>query len=141
MNKLNIKAIRPKKRHYHSLSGKEHKYAPNLLKRQFNPSSENTHWLGDITYLKTHQGWSYLACVLDLSTKEIIGYSLSQAPDAKLANEALHNAIKRQTLNTSKLMFHFDQGVQYSAKIFRDKLTQLNITQNMSRRGNCWDMQ
>ena len=69
MEKLNIRAIRPKKRHYYRLSGKEHKYAPNLLKRQFNPSSANTNWVGDITYLKTHQGWSYLACVLDLSTK------------------------------------------------------------------------
>ncbi len=139
MEKLNIKAIRPKKRHYYPLSGKEHKYAPNLLKRQFNPSSANTHWVGDITYLKTHQGWSYLASVLDLSTKEIVGYALSQTPDAALANKALLNAINRQTPNTSKLMFHSDQGVQYSAKVFRDKLMQLNITQSMSRRGNCWD--
>lgn len=139
MEKLNIKAIRPQQRHYSPLSGKEHKYAPNLLKRQFNPSSANTHWVGDITYLKTHQGWSYLACVLDLSTKEIVGYALSQTPDAKLANEALLNAIDRQTPNTSKLMFHSDQGVQYSAKVFRNKLTLLNITQSMSRRGNCWD--
>ena len=139
MEKLNIKAIRPKKRHYYPTSGKEHKYAPNLLKRQFNPASVNTHWVGDITYLKTHQGWSYLACVLDLSTKEIIGYALSQTPDAALANEALLIAISRQKPNTNKLMFHSDQGVQYSAKVFRDKLTQLNITQSMSRRGNCWD--
>ena len=118
MEKLNIKAIRPKKRHYYPLSGKEHRYPPNLLKRQFNPSSENTHWVGDITYLKTHQGWSYLACVLDLSTKETIGYSMPQTPDAKLVNEALNKAIKRQTPNTSNLMCHSDQGVQYSTKIF-----------------------
>jgi len=85
MEKLNIKAIRSKKHHYYPLSGKEHKYAPNLLKRQFNPSAESTHWVGDITYFKKHQGWSCLACILDLFTKEIIGYSLSQAPDAKLA--------------------------------------------------------
>lgn len=93
--------------------------------------------------MKTHQGWSYLACVLDLSTKEkeIVGYALSQTPDAKLANEALLNAVSRQTLNTNKLMFHSDQGVQYSAKVFRNKLTRLNTTQSMSRRGNCWDMQ
>lgn len=82
MNKLNIKAIRPKKRHYYPSSGTEHKYAPNLLKRHFSPASINTHWVGDITYLKTHQGWSYLACVLDLASKEIVGYALSQTPDA-----------------------------------------------------------
>ena len=86
MKKLNIKAIRPKKRHYYPSSGIEHKYAPNLLKCHFNPVSINTNWVGDITYLKTHQGWSYLACVLDLASKEIVGYGLSQTPDAKLTN-------------------------------------------------------
>jgi transposase InsO family protein len=80
-----------------------------------------------------------LACVLDLATKEIVGFALSQTPDAKLANEALQNAIEREQPNTSKLLFHSDQGVQYSAKVFRDKLALLNITQSMSRRGNCWD--
>ena len=58
MKKQSIKAIRPKKRHYYPTSGTEHKYAPNLLKRQFNPSATNTHWVGDITYLWTHQGLS-----------------------------------------------------------------------------------
>ena len=139
MKRLNIKAIRPKKRHYYPNSGKEHKYAPNLLKRHFNPVKINTHWVGDITYLKTYQGWSYLECVLDLASKEIVGYVLSQTPDAKLANEALLDAVNRQQPNTRKLMFHSDQGIQYSAKIFRDKLALLNITQSMSRRGNCWD--
>ena len=77
--------------------------------------------------------------MLDLSTKEIIGYALSQTPDAKLANEAILNAVNRQKPKTNQLMFHSDQGVQYSAKVFRDKLNQLQITQSMSRRGNCWD--
>ena len=77
--------------------------------------------------------------MLDLVSKEIVGYALFQTPDAKLANEALLDAMNRQQPNTRKLMFHSDQGVQYSAKIFRDKLALLNITQSMSRRGNCWD--
>lgn len=127
MKKLNIKAIRPKKRHYYPNSGAEHKYAPNLLKRHFNPTSINTHWVGDITYLKTHQGWSYLACVLDLASREIVGYALSRTPDAKLANDALLDAVNRQQPNTRKLMFHSDQGVQYSAKVFRDELALLNM--------------
>lgn len=75
MSKANIVAIRPKKKHYYPNSGQEHKYAPNLLKREFYPETHNTHWVGDITYIATHQGWSYLACVLDLSTKEIVGYA------------------------------------------------------------------
>jgi len=139
MGKANIVAIRPKKKHYYPNSGQEHKYAPNLLKREFNPETHNTHWVGDITYIATHQGWSYLACVLDLSTKEIVGYAMSQSPNARLAKEALMNAIKRQQPNTNLLMFHSDQGVQYSAFEFRNELAKSNITPSMSRRGNCWD--
>jgi transposase InsO family protein len=81
----------------------------------------------------------YLACVLDLASKEIVGHALSQTPDAKLANEALLDAVNRQQLNRRKLMFHSDQGVQYSAKIVRDKLALLNITQSLSNGGNCTD--
>lgn len=139
MKKMKLTAIRPKKKHYYPDSGDEHKYAPNLLKRQFNPEKHNTHWVGDITYIKTYQGWSYLACVLDLSTREIVGYALSTTPNAELAKLALDNAIKRQQPDTHQLMFHSDQGVQYSAKSFRNRLTQLNMVQSMSRRGNCWD--
>lgn len=139
MNKLNIHAIAPKKKHYYPNSGDEHHYAQNLLKRQFNPDTLNTHWVGDITYIRNQQGWSYLACVLDLSTKEIVGYALSKSPNAELAKAALNNAIKRQQPVLNQLLFHSDQGCQYSAATFRERLSQLTITQSMSRRGNCWD--
>lgn len=139
MVKANVVAIRPKKRHYYPNSGQEHKYAPNLLKREFYPENNNTHWVGDITYISTHQGWSYLACVLDLSTKEIVGYAISQSPNAQLAKDALMNAIKREKPNTNLLMFHSDQGVQYSAFEFRNLLAKFQVTASMSRRGNCWD--
>lgn len=139
MNKLNIHAIAPKKKHYYPNSGDEHYYAQNLLKRQFNPDTHSTHWVGDITYIRNQQGWSYLACVLDLSTKEIVGYALSKSPNAELAKAALNNAIKRQHPAFNQLMFHSDQGCQYSAATFRERLSQLTITQSMSRRGNCWD--
>ncbi len=95
--------------------------------------------VGDITYIRTWQGWSYLACVMDLSTKEVVGYALSQSPNKQLAVEALNNAIKCKQPNTQDLLFHSDQGVQYSASLFRNRLSELNMTQSMSRRGNCWD--
>lgn len=139
MKKANVTAIIPRKRHYYPDSGQEHKYAPNILNRGFNPETHNTHIVGDITYIRNHQGWSYLACVLDLATKEIIGYAMSKSPNALLAKDALINAIKRQRPNTNNLIFHSDQGVQYSAKEFRNELNKHNITQSMSRRGNCWD--
>jgi putative transposase len=98
----------------------------------------NTHWVGDITYIRNHQGWSYLATVFGLGTKEVVGYALSQTPDAQLAKQALVNAIAFMQPDTSKLMFHSDQGIQYSGNLFKECLSLHNITQSMSRRGNCW---
>lgn len=138
MKKAHVIAIRPKKRHRYD-QGETHAIAENRLKRQFNPSKLNTHWVGDITYIKTHVGWSYLACVLDLGSREVVGWALSQSPDAALAKEALHNAIEKQQPATNTLQFHSDQGVQYSAHKFVNYLKDLEITQSMSRRGNCWD--
>jgi putative transposase len=79
---------------------------------------------------------------MDLSTKEVVGYvlsqsPLSQSPNAQLAVQALDNAITCKQPNTQDLLFHSDQGVQYSASLFRNRLSELNMTQSMSRRGNC----
>ncbi|SMN00150.1 Mobile element protein [uncultured Candidatus Thioglobus sp.] len=139
MKKVSIKAIRPKKRHYYPNTGKPHKKADNLLNRDFNQQKSNTHWVGDITYIKTHQGWSYLASVLDLASKQVVGWSLSKHPDAKLAQDAISNAIARYKPNTGNLMFHSDQGTQYSSKVLIDYCNKIKITQSMSRKGNCWD--
>ncbi|CAC9959683.1 Mobile element protein [uncultured Gammaproteobacteria bacterium] len=73
------------------------------------------HWIGDITYIKTYQGWSYLASALDLASRQVVGWA-----NAKLAQDALDNAINRYKLNTKYLMFHSDQGTQYSSKVFID---------------------
>jgi putative transposase len=128
----------PKKPHYYP-SGKQKPNIPNELKRQFNPPQVNTHWVGDITYIRHHQGWSYLATVLDLGSREIVGYALSQTPGAQLARQALIQAVKIQQPKTIHLMFHSDQGVQYSANLFKQTLSLHRIKQSMSRRGNCWD--
>lgn len=138
MKELGLFAKVAKKPHYYR-GGKTHPTTPNLLKRQFNPETLNTHWVGDITYIRTHQGWSYLASVMDLGTREVVGYALSKMPDAQLAKQALINAIAREKPDTTKLMFHSDQGVQYSATVFTDALALHGMTPSMSRRGNCWD--
>ena len=139
MAKAQIVAITPKPKHYYANAGKVHPKATNILARQFNPKTINTHWVGDITYIHTYQGWSYLASVLDLATREVVGWAISKTPNAELAKAALNHAILRQLPDTTKLLFHSDQGVQYSAKLFVDYLGKLKITQSMSRRGNCWD--
>ena len=97
MKQAAVKAIRLSRKHYYPNAGKVHLIAPNLLDRQFNPGQANTHWVGDITYIRTHQGWSYLACVLDLATKEIVGWAMSKSPNpengAELTQlkECVHN--------------------------------------------------
>jgi transposase InsO family protein len=139
MKKTNIKAIRPKKRHYYPNSGALHRTADNLLNREFNQQSSNTHWVGDITYIKTYQGWSYLASVLDLASRQVVGWALSKQPNTELVQNAMNNAIARYKPNLSKLMFHSDQGTQYSSKMYVEYCANNNITQSMSRRGNCWD--
>jgi transposase InsO family protein len=138
MREANLIAIRPKKPHYYK-AGKAFPNIPNLLNREFNQENMNTHWVGDITYIRSYTGWSYLATVMDLANREIIGYAISQTPDAQLAKDALIDAIKRHRPNTQGLLFHSDQGVQYSATLFQDALKLHGITQSMSRRGNCWD--
>ena len=139
MKKAKIVAIKPKKRHYYPNGGISNINIENVLDRQFKQPKANTHWVGDITYVRNHQGWSYLASVLDLSTKEIVGWALSKTPDAALAKAALSNAISRKQPNTSKLLFHSDQGTQYTANMFAVYCEGLKITRSMSRRGNCWD--
>ncbi|VAW74757.1 Mobile element protein [hydrothermal vent metagenome] len=139
MKQANIVAISPKKKHYYANSGEVHHKASNALNRQFNPGTINTHWVGDITFIRTYCGWSYLACVLDLGSRDIVGWAMSQQPNAELAKEALKQAIQKQQPDTTQLLFHSDQGVQYSANSFIDYLNLFGITQSMSRRGNCWD--
>ena len=95
--------------------------------------------MGDITYIKTYQGWSYLACVLDLASRQVVGWALSKQPNTQLAQDAMDNAINRYNPNTNNLMFHSDQGTQYSSKAYIDYCSTNGITQSMSRKGNCWD--
>ncbi len=139
MKLANIQAITPRKKHYYPKERVSKIISDNILNREFNQKTPNTHWVGDITYIRNHQGWSYLATVLDLATKEIVGWSLSQKPNAKLAKKALQNAIRRKHPDTSKLLFHSDRGVQYTSNLFVDFCVNLHITKSVSRKGNCWD--
>ena len=139
MKEANIVAIRPKKKHQYPDGGISNTKVGNVLNRQFNQPQANTHWVTDITYIRNHQCWSYLAAVLDLGAKEIVGWALSKTPDAQLATLALKNAINRKRPMTSNLLVHSDQGTQYTSNMFDVYCDQLKITRSMSRRGNCWD--
>lgn len=126
------------RRHTYRKTGKAAVPAPNRLEQQFNVARPNQVWVGDITFVPTRQGWVYLAIVVDLYARRIVGWAFSTRPDAKLAIAALDMAVKDRR-PSGELMFHSDQGAQYNSFGFMSRLKELRITQSMSRRGNCWD--
>ena len=138
MKKNNIVAIYPKKNHYYA-RGNTSKIAPNLLNREFNQNKANRYWVADITFIRNDQGWSYLAVVLDLATRAIVGWSISKTADSNLVIDALSDAIKRYKPDLTKLLFHSDQGTQYTSNVFVNYCNSRGITLSMSRKGNCWD--
>jgi putative transposase len=111
---------------------------PNHLDRQFKVSQPNRVWCGDITYIWAGHGWVYLAVVLDLCARRVVGWALSEHLNADLPIRALDHAYQQRG-QPDQVMFHSDQGGQYVSHAFRHRLWRYQIRQSMSRRGNCWD--
>ena len=111
---------------------------PNHLARQFTVERPNQVWCGDITYIWSGQRWRYLAVVLDLFARRVVGWAMSSSPDADLTVKALDHAWEQRG-RPSQVMFHSDQGCQYGSRKFRQRLWRYRMEQSMSRRGNCWD--
>lgn len=111
---------------------------PNTLNREFAPTKPNEVWAADITYIKTESGWLYLAVILDLCHRKVVGYNLSTRIDSELIIGALDKALTRYRPSKG-LLFHSDRGVQFASHDFRAALKGASFTQSMSRKGNCWD--
>jgi len=111
---------------------------PNHLNREFEVAAPNQVWCGDITYVWAHNRWHYLAVVLDLFTRRVVGWAFSDRPDSALVVNALDRAYEQRG-RPPGLMFHSDQGSQYASQTFRQRLWRYQVKQSMSRRGNCWD--
>lgn len=111
---------------------------PNLLNREFTVDVQNQIWCGDITYIWAGQRWCYLAVVIDLYRRRVVGWAMSESPDAALVTKALSMAFEQRG-KPSGVMFHSDQGSQYGSRQFRQHLWRYRMNQSMSRRGNCWD--
>lgn len=94
--------------------------------------------MGDITYIRTDEGWLYLAVMLDMYSRQVVGWQMSNRIDRHLVCDALQAALITRG-NPQGLMVHSDQGVQYAANDYRELITKHNLVQSMSRRGNCWD--
>ena len=112
--------------------------AQNTLERQFDTSAPNRAWASDISYLWTDEGWMYLAVVMDLYSRAVIGWSIRPYLTTKLALEALQMALWRRRPGTG-LLHHSDRGVQYAAADYQRVLAEHGIECSMSRKGNCWD--
>jgi len=114
------------------------KIAKNLLGRDFTAKSPNKKWAADITYIPTRMGWLYLAVVMDLFSRRIVGWAMSENIDSKLVQSAMKMAILHRNPDKG-LIHHSDRGVQYASDDFQDLLNGNNVICSMSRKGNCWD--
>lgn len=112
--------------------------AKNLLNRNFTTSRPNQVWVGDITYLWTSEGWLYLATMIDLFSRQIVGWQMSNKIDQQLVNDALNAALINRG-HPSDVMIHTDRGSQYCSHSFRKIIAEKKLVQSMSRKGNCWD--
>lgn len=127
-----------KKRFKHYSRNTKPAPAENLLNRQFDPGRPNQSWAGDITYIPTRQGWLYLAIVVDLFSRRVIGWATSPVADARLALEASELAFATRQPAAGVIM-HSDQGCQYTSDLYVAHLRHHGAVQSMSRKGNCWD--
>lgn len=112
--------------------------APNLLQRQFTVPRQDLAWVGDITYIWTTEGWLYLAIVIDLFSRRVVGWSINKRMTKQLVKDALLMAIWRRKPSPG-LIFHSDRGSQYCSREFQELIKDYGIRSSMSRKGDCWD--
>ncbi|EPS0006288.1 IS3-like element ISEc31 family transposase, partial [Escherichia coli] len=137
MKYLNLSSCQPGKHQYKN-ARQEHTCLPNLLERQFAVPEPDRVWCGDITYIWAGNRWCYLAVVMDLFARRVIGWSLSANADTALISRALRMAYEVRG-QPRDVMFHSDQGSQYTGLKYQQLLWRYRIKQSVSRRGNCWD--
>ncbi|EHJ4610653.1 IS3 family transposase, partial [Escherichia coli] len=137
MKYLNLSSCQPGKHQYKN-ARQEHTSLPNLLERQFAVPEPDRVWCGDITYLWAGNRWCYLAVVMDLFARRVIGWSLSAHADTALISSALRMAYETRG-QPRDVVFHSDQGSQYTGLKYQQLLWRCRINQSVSRRGNCWD--
>jgi putative transposase len=112
--------------------------APNVVARNFTPEAPNRLWSADLTYLWTDEGWLYLAVVIDLFNREVVGWAIKERMTADIVTDALSMAWFRRRPEPG-LIHHSDRGSQYASAVFQALLAEYGMTCSMSRKGNCWD--
>ncbi len=138
MRGLGLTPPTPRRHHITTLRDERDPVAPNELARDFSATRPNERWVSDITYVWTDEGWAYLATILDLFSRAVVGWALDATLSTRLALTALEAAVQRRRPR-SGLMHHSDRGCQYTSLSYQQQLSDLGITVSMSRKGNCWD--
>ena len=138
MRRMRLKVKYPKAFRVTTVADSNADYAPNILARHFEQSAPNQVWVGDISYVKTSSGFLYLAVVIDLYSRLVVGWSIQPHMKADLVDDALRMALGQRGA-TPGLIFHSDRGSQYTSSKFRETCQEFGIVQSMSRKGNCWD--
>lgn len=137
MKQLELVSTQPPS-HAYKKADQPHLDIPNFLDRKFDVKEPNQVWSGDITYIWTGARWAYLAVVIDLYSRKPVGWALSLSPNTELVKKALTIAYESRG-EPPGILFHSDQGCQYTSLAFRQMLWRHQMTQSLSRRGNCWD--
>ena len=132
--------VKMKRRFKVTTTDSNHNYSisPNRLQRDFKTNISNKVYVGDITYIRTQQGWLYLAVVIDLFSRQVVGWSMHERMKTSLVNDALQMALRKRH-PPKGLVWHTDRGSQYASDEHRKLLSQHQILQSMSRKGDCWD--
>jgi putative transposase len=138
MQEVELSARRKRRRVQTTKRDKTHPVAPNLLNREFTATDPNKKWVTDITYIPTTQGWLYLAVILDLYSRMVVGWSMSGNCDGELVKRALDQALARRRPDPG-ILHHSDRGSQYTGRSYQFHLEESGIIGSMSRKGNCWD--
>ena len=138
MRSVGIRAEAKRKFKVTTNSAHEQPVAPNILSREFEATAPNQKWAGDITYIWTGEGWLYLAAIIDLFSRMVVGWSMMPRMTADLVCYALRMAIANR-LPFEKPLMHSDRGSQYASEPYQRILRAFGITCSMSRKGNCWD--
>lgn len=138
MGELGLQGLSPRKFRITTNSDHDHRIAENVLGRDFQARGPNEKWATDITYIWTSEGWLYLAVVVDLFSRRIVGWSVADHMETRLCLDALGKALAHRT-NIEGLIHHSDRGVQYASDDYREALKAAGIECSMSRRANCWD--
>jgi putative transposase len=138
MREQGLQARSPRRFRVTTAADPSHAVEPNVLDRNFTAERPDRRWVTDITYISTAAGWCYLAVILDLFSRAVVGWALDTTLSTQLPLDALNMAVRRRRPRPG-LMHHSDRGCQYTSTQYRHELAELGVTVSMSRKGNCWD--